>query len=410
MYNVKYCGLQAANMFVTTILSVFLIPLLESQDFDSFEIGILIAVKCVGMIVFSNIYAILADKYVKYISNKEFIEFFCISGIAITLLHIYIPMNMFRAVMIFIGYGATFSCICTFTDSLSSQYNSAGIKINYVMARSIGSLFYAVAGVVLGLITSIFKPDAILWLQVGALFICFIATIIMPNPNVAKDSDSKKVIDTSTLLQMFVNNPFYSVFLLSSFLFMTGVNITMSYMAYSVERAGGNNMQLGIASFLLGICEVFVALYFDKFLKRLGIRKLILLAMIGMGLRVFVLVIATNIILVYVAQLFELIGCMLWGGNIILVQEEILEENKVKGITLISAVQTGISVLSASLIGGYIMDKYNNAFYLNLCAFAFVVVGIAVYILDISEINYKEKAKKIYKILANFDKLYDKHG
>lgn len=389
--NIMYSLLQAANMFVSAILSAFVVPLLVSQGFNAFEIGVLIAVKCVSMSVFAIIYASFADKLNGKISNREFIEFFCLSGIGATLIHVYLPMNMITAVLVFVLYGATFSCITTFTDSLSNQYMEKGIKINYAYARSAGSLFYAFAGIVLGVLTSKFSPVAILWLQIGALAICFIITFTMPNPNKFNAETKIKKVEKNicSVWKLLSSNIFYTVFLVASFFFMTGVNITMCYMSYTVERARGNSFDLGMTSFVLGICEVFVGFYFLKALKKFGSRNVVLIAMIGMALRVGALVFATNMMVVYVAQIFELIGCMLWAGNITLVQNEIDEGNRVKAIAIVSSIQTGFSVLGASLFGGYIMNKYNNAFYLHMYAFIFSLIGILIYILDIRVIKKK---------------------
>ena len=81
--NIKYSILQAMNMFVSAVLSVFIVPLLSSQGFTVWQIGILMAVKYGSTIVFSLFYASLADRLTDYITNKGFIAIFCIAGIVI---------------------------------------------------------------------------------------------------------------------------------------------------------------------------------------------------------------------------------------------------------------------------------------------------------------------------------------
>lgn len=391
--NIKYSFLQAMNMFVSAVLSAFIVPLLQSQKFSPWEIGILIAVKCGSTILFSMFYASIADKVAEYISTKSFICFFCVSGIIVTLIHLYISMNFVRGIIIFIGYGATFSCIGAFADSLSSQYTSRNIKINYAFARSMGSLFWAFAGLILGYLTSNFSTNAILWLQIEALLLCLVVAVIMPEPNKIRAEqiiEKKKIENTSTIIGMLVNNSFYSFFLLACFFLMTGVNLTMSYMAYTVEGVGGSNFDLGMNEFILGIFEIFVGFYFSWFLRKLGTKKLLILAMAGMVTRVGMLVIAQNMFMVYVAQVFEMIGCMLWAGNVQLVQDEISQNDRVKGQAMVTSVQTGFSALAASVLGGYLLDMFHDVFYIHICAFLLGIFGITIFMVAIV-VNEKER-------------------
>lgn len=390
--NIKYSILQAMNMFVSAVLAVFIVPLLSSQGFTVWQIGILMAVRYGSTIVFSVFYASLADRLTDYISNKGFIAIFCIAGIVVTILHLYVPMNMIRGVLVFIGYGASFCCIGAFTDAFSSQYEANGMQINYAFARAMGSLFWAFAGLILGCLTSKCSADAILWLQVLALILCLIAALIMPAPDSVRGQHKvkKKNDNVSSVLGMLGKNPFYIVFLAASFFLMTGVNLTMGYMAYTVSGVGGTTFDLGMCGFVLGFFEIFAGFYFKKFLNLMGTRNVVFLAMAGMALRVGMLVISQNMVMVYAAQVFELFGCMLWAGNVQLVREEIAEQDWIKGQTLINSVQTGFSMLAASILGGYIMERFANVFFLHSTAFGLSMIGIIIYVYQMFKIKSKQ--------------------
>ena len=394
--NIKYSILQAMNMFVSAVLSVFIVPLLSSQGFTVWQIGILMAVKYGSTIVFSVFYASLADRLTDYITNKGFIAIFCIAGIVITILHLYVPMDMLRGVLVFIGYGASFCCIGPFTDAFSSQYSANGVQINYAFARAMGSMFWAFAGLILGCLTSRCSSYAILWLQVVALVLCLMAVLIMPAPNSVREKlmiKKNKISNVNSVPGMLVQNPFYIVFLVASFFLMTGVNLTMGYMAYTVSGVGGTTFDLGMCGFVLGFFEIFAGFYFKKFLNFLGTRRVIFLAMTGMALRVGMLVISRNMAMVYAAQVFELIGCMLWAGNVQLVREEIAEQDWIKGQTLINSVQTGFSMLAASVLGGYIMERFENVFFLHSTAFGMCMLGLIIYVYQLSMIKSKQSVE-----------------
>ncbi|MDO4165867.1 MAG: MFS transporter [Eubacteriales bacterium] len=383
-YNAQFSLLQATSMFVVAVLSVFAIPLLTSQGFTAAEIGTLLAVKCAASIVLSPIYATLADRISGVVSNKIFICIFCLLGILITLVHLYVPLNFVGALFIFIGYGGSFSCIAPFADSLSGQYVSHGVQIHYAFARGMGSLFWAIAGLVLGILTGFFSFCTILWLQIFALTVCMIFTMAMKDPNklqvVNEEENHKHGQKPSSLREMLRENPFYTMYLTAMLLLMTGVNMTMNYMAYTVEGAGGSNMDLGINGFVLGFSEVFVGIYFAFFLRKLGIRRLLFVAMLGMTLRVAMLTVATNMAMVYIAQLFEMIGCMLWAGNVQLVTEVIPLKDRIKGQTMIATIQSGISALVSSLLGGFIMEQTGDVKWLHSFALALCVMGVVVYV------------------------------
>lgn len=382
--NVEYSLLQAANMFVTAVLSAFLVPLLNSQGFGANEIGMLIAIKCCAMIVFSPIYAGIADRLSDRISNRLFICLFCLAGIAVTLVHIYVPLNFAGAILIFFGYGASFTCVGPFVDSLSSQYVARGIRINYAFARAMGSLFWALAGLVLGYLTTRFSSDAVLWLQIIALIVCMISALICKEPNKLGDKpllNENEQIKPGSLLNMLKESKLFTGYLVALLFLMTGVNMTMSYMAYTVEGVGGTSFDLGLYEFILGFMEVFVGLYFAWFHRKLGTIKVLIIGMLSMTLRVVVLVFAPNMFWVYIAQIFELTGCMLWAGNVKIVEDEIQQKDRVKGQAMIGNVQTGIAVLTASLLGGYLMENLKDVFYIHISAAVLGMVGVVILVM-----------------------------
>lgn len=59
-------------------------------------------------------------------------------------------LSFVQTVILFIGFGATFTCISPLIDSLSIKYMNGGKNINYPICRAAGSCAWAVACVLLG--------------------------------------------------------------------------------------------------------------------------------------------------------------------------------------------------------------------------------------------------------------------
>ena len=59
-------------------------------------------------------------------------------------------LSFVQTVMLFIGFGATFTCISPLIDSLPIKYMNGGRNINYPICRAAGSCAWAVACVLFG--------------------------------------------------------------------------------------------------------------------------------------------------------------------------------------------------------------------------------------------------------------------
>lgn len=380
--NRHYMGMQATYWIVASVLSTFLVPLLRQQGFESGQIGILLAIRCLSSIFFQAFYSSYADKRGD-IANKYFICFFGLMAMGLTLIHAFAPMNFPVAVLIFIGYGASLNCILSFIDSLSVQYISRGVPIKYSTARALGSFTWAATALVLGFSVERFDIKALFPIQFVCLIILLVITFTSVDPkNISVETEGnavKEKRECQSIGSILKNYPFFTIFLISVALIFLANNMTINYMAYKVEALNGSSMELGFSQFMLGFAELFAPIFFGYFSKKLGIRKLILLAYSFHLLRIVIWYFADSMAWVYVAQSTQVLGSMFWAGSVRLVYETIPENDRIKGQAMVSIAHTGIGACIGSVLGGALMQSFQTVNAINMAALICSAAGMTIY-------------------------------
>ena len=86
-------------------------------------------------------------------------------------------LSFVQTVMLFIGFGATFTCISPLIDSLSIKYMNGGRNINYPICRAAGSCAWAVACVLFGVFCDRYDANRLLILQM--LFTAMMLAVLL---------------------------------------------------------------------------------------------------------------------------------------------------------------------------------------------------------------------------------------
>ncbi len=371
----KYGALQGAYWMLAAVGMAFLTPILEAKEFSSAEIGWLNAIKFASVIIFQIWIAAFSDRHAKTVSLKWVMEAMAVVSMAAAGILWLIEDDFIQAALVFILYGATVSCLSPIIDSLSIQYLNHGRNLNYTVARSAGSVTWAFACIGIGKAADICGVNNILLLQIAATILFFVICVWMDPVDFSKEStaeseevkksdDEKKVHSSFYLI---CNYPKYTLFLIACLIMYMGYNLNATFMIDIIKRLGGGHTELGWSEFVLAISEVPVMLLFAKMRKKFSLDQLMVICAIFCTLRAAGTAFAPNVLLVILAQGFEIFGMSIYyAGIVFFVMENLPDTDVVKGVSFINVAAVGVGQVFASAVCGMIRDAFGLDWLLNI--------------------------------------------
>ena len=384
--NIKYAMLQV--MFWTSAASAyaFLTQMLQYKGFEEDQIGVLGAVKLFSTVIFQVIIGAFSDKYSKKIPLKIIIFALSVASLVLTFIFYKYKLSFGSMILLFIGFGATFTCISPLIDSLSVMYMDNGRRINYPLGRAAGSFAWAVACVLFGIFCDRYGANNLLILQMVFVFCMSIAALIMDRTDTASHSDADcngevikgssgesscpdNDIDSKVHTSWYLISRYqkYLWFLIGSAVMFMGYNVGTTFLINVFERLGGNNFHFGMAEFVLAISEVPSAFILIKFRKKISLDKLMLCCSIFMTMKNMFAAFSGSIVVLIISQSCEMLGFgLFYSGSVYLIEEMLPHADIVKGMSLINAFTVGIGEGIGSLICGWINSRYGLTTLMNI--------------------------------------------
>lgn len=370
--NIKYAILQM--MFWTCAASAYayLTQMLQYKGFTDGQIGVINAVKLFSTVVFQIIIGVFSDRYAERIQLKYIISVLTAVALMLTFVFYEYKLSLVQTVMLFIGFGATFTCISPLIDSLSIKYMNGGKDINYPLCRAAGSCAWAVACVLFGAFCDRYDANRLLILQMLFTAMMLAVLLIMDDTSSSRDRSAfgvrertaaditehrkKEVHTTGYLLTTY---PKYRLFLIGSAVMFMGYNVGTTFLINVFERLGGNNFHYGLAEFVMAVSEVPSAFLLIKFRKRISLDKIMLCCAVFMTFKNMFAAFSDNVWVIVISQGCEMLGFgLFYSGSVYLIEEMLSPADVVKGMSLINAFTVGAGEGIGALLCGWINSRY----------------------------------------------------
>lgn len=382
--NIKYAMLQV--MFWTSAASAYayLTQMLQYKGFAEDQIGVLGAVKLFSTVVFQVIIGAFSDKYAKKIPLKIIISVLSAASLVLTFIFYKYKLSFGNTILLFVGFGATFTCISPLIDSLSILYVDSGRNINYPLGRAAGSCAWAVACVLFGLFCDRYGANHLLILQMVFVFGMLITALIMDRINLvsrsvpeANEEVSQNKIEERVYLDkdnkvhtswyLISEYPKYLWFLIGSAIMFMGYNVGTTFLINVFERLGGSNFHFGIAEFVLAISEVPSAFILLKLRNKIPLDRMMLCCAIFMTIKNMFAAFSDSVSVIIISQSCEMLGFgLFYSGSVYLIEEMLPHADVVKGMSLINAATVGVGEGIGSLICGWVNSRYGLTTLMNI--------------------------------------------
>ena len=270
-------------------------------------------------------------------------------------------------ILIFIVYAIIYMIQFAYQPVMTAlyfEYEKAGCKIYYGLARGLGSASFAVTSAFMGGLVEKRGVGILLIINVITMVLSAIVVFTFKKPEgepVANGSD--KNLDNTNGVEAHNNfidfvrtYPAFAVFLIATICFYFAHNMINDFMIQIIRNLGGGEKELGYSNFLQAILELPVMALIGFVLKKISSGKMLVFSGAAFFVKILILIFATSMVGMYTSQSFQLFAYAVFiPAAAYYVNETMSEHDQVKGQAYVTSAIT-IGGVFSNLISGVILD------------------------------------------------------
>lgn len=347
-YFVAFCTIHACA-------AVFLLD----RGFSNTEVGILLALANIVSAVFQPFIASIIDRK-GALTNRRFIM---ISVIVILLGSVVLLFVRDIKAVIFAVYALIYMIQFAYQPVMTAlcfEYQKAGSRINYGLARGLGSASFAFTAFFIGRFVERNGVTVLLIVNIITMALSFVLALTFVKPKGTRDIAETAAQKTAHngLISFAKAYPAFALFLVGTICFYFAHNMINDFMIQIIRELGGGETELGYANFLQAILELPVMALIGVVLKKISSNKLLVMSGFAFLIKIVILIFATNMAMMYLSQSFQLFAYAVFiPAAAYYVSTTMEESDQVKGQAYVTSAITLGGVFS-NLISGVILDHF----------------------------------------------------
>ena len=365
--NLQYISMQVPYWMGYSVLGTFTSVFLLSRDFTNGQIGTVLSLANLFATIAQPFLASFADRMTRIrlsqLAAGMALLLVLFSGILLIL-----PKAFLIIALIYILLYSSLVLLQPLTIAIGTFFISRGYALNFGVARGMGSLAFAVAASMTGVLIERFSATIILYLLIGFFLLFALVTLsIDTRKDGGKYSES---IVPEHLQEVHTGEPIGLVefakkykrfmFLLVgvSFLFVFHT-ITNSYMYQIMQPLGGTEANVGSSLSVAALSELPTMFFFSILLRRFKIHSLMRFAAVFFSVKALLVLFAGNIFLINAGQSLQMLGfAMHTMASVYYTNQIIPQKDLVKGQTLM-ATANSIGGIIGAFAGGHILSMFS---------------------------------------------------
>ena len=358
MTTVVYSLIQFAYWFAFGSTVNYASVYLTACGLSNTIIGVTIAVGQIASVLITPVVSSMADRNPAITPKRTLIVMLALQGFFGLLMAVFFNNSpIINAVLLCLAIAIT-QVSMPFVNALATESMNAGVKINFGLARSFGSIGYSVMSFTLGSITASHSPR---YIPVATICSCAVFCIlallyndVTRSSGVAGTSNNKEKV--SAFLRRYKG---LSVLLIGTSLIYACHVYINTFVFQIVLSKGGNSRQMGIATALAALLEMSAMIAFPYLLKLKDCKFWFKLSGFFFMLKSLLTLMVKSIPAFYAVQFIQPFGWGLLAVSSVYYINELMDENdKIKGQGFYSMTFTIGSIIS-SVTGGYLIDRFS---------------------------------------------------
>lgn len=373
---IQYCILQGSYWASFCVIYAFATVFLLSRGFESSMIGVIIAVGNILGVVLQPMVASIADRSEK-ISLHKLTAMLSIIMILLLVLLYFVPNGLLAVAVLFLLTDTFLQVIQPLINSVSVYYVNQGVSVDFGSARGIGSLSYAAASYILGIVVEKFGTRSILMAGILVAMVLLVTVLSMPvlSSSAASRLGEKEPEQNDAGLLVFAGR--YKNFMLTLAgitLLFTFHNMNNAYLIKVIENVGGTSADMGRMLSIAAVTELPVMFLFSRISKHFKSSTLLMVSSAFFAIRAAGFMLAGNVMTMYLAAMLQIGSFALYiPSSVYYVNETMLDQDKFKGQAVMTATNT-LGGVFGSLFGGFLIDNAGVGA-MNTVCFAMAAAG-----------------------------------
>jgi len=353
-----YAGLQASYWVVNCVLFAFASVYLQANGLRPSVIGVILALATALSGLLQPVAASFADR-TKRVSLRTIVALGGLLGVLFLAALCAAPAGSLALAVCFLFAALLNDLSQPMMNALSVYCCDRGRKINFGFARSMGSLGFAAASVVLGKLAAAFGAKAMLAVCLAACALYTLLAFSFPTLRgvPAARADKAAPQEASSLPQFFRKYRAFCLSLTGIFCFTCFHLMTEHYLFQMFVHVGGGESDLGFNLGMSTLVEIPAIMLFSRFSRRAKTETWLRAAGVSFLLKAVCFAAARSVWALHAAQLFQATSFGIYvPASVLYAQERIAPEDMVKGQAMVAAFYT-LGGSLGNLLGGLILDR-----------------------------------------------------
>ena len=245
-------------------------------------------------------------------------------------------------------------------NSVSFFYAARNLKVDFGIARGIGSTAYGIISIILGKAVTMFGTGCIPFFAAAVSFALLTESLLLPSPagyvpyNGKKRTGTKS--DVTKQKPLLFRYPAFTLMLFGVTIVMVFHNMNITYLVRIIEKTGGNSTSLGIALGISAVMEIPSLFFYGKISKLASSKILLLISCVMFMLKSLLFCLAGNVTAVYLIQGLS-IGAfgLMAAAKVYYAHDTFEEKDIVTGQALVSMTEA-VGMVMGSFFGGLIIN------------------------------------------------------
>ncbi|MDR3215117.1 MAG: MFS transporter [Bacilli bacterium] len=347
------------------------IYLQETLHYTNFQTGLFYAFGSIICIISVPLIGMIADK-IKHPKKVFIINALMVFGLLIAyafcrpfiiMVSLYILINGLRTSLI------------PLSDSITLDYCEV-YHLNYGIIRSLGSLAYIMASIIMGFVVGHYLNYPNLFIIVHFIFIGLAALFMAFVPNIYRNNSKKNTFKKD--YQELIQDKQYLIIIIIMAIAYAIIQVSQVFVPLSITYLHGDSVIVGYSFLFMVIFEVLLMGPAIKISQKIPHIYLMLLAFISLVIRWIILIVSNSILWILIASLAHglvMALCIIVGFDLI---KKLVKPNLVtSALSLYSGLSNVFFTIISLIIGIITLNNINNGNYLYLIT---TIIGLFVII------------------------------
>ncbi len=243
-------------------------------------------------------------------------------------------------------------------SSVSFFYSSQNFKVDFGIARGIGSTAYGVISIIMGKAVTTWGTACIPFFAAGVSLALLIEALLLPSPakykiaeKIEKNGQSSKKKEKALILRY----PAFTLMLLGMTIVMVFQNMNVTYFVRIIEKVGGNSTSLGISLGITAVMEIPSLFFYSRLNKRISSKNLLLISCTVFTLKALLFCLAGSVTAIYLIQVLSIGAFGLMAAAKVYYAHDTFDEKDIVTGQALVAMTEAIGMVLGSLFGGLII-------------------------------------------------------